>query len=387
IVADPRRIEIARFADIRLGLRPGSDVAWLNSMMQVIIAEKLYDAAFVESRPEGFAELQQAVAKYTPEYTEKITGIAPRELRAAARLYAGGRPASILYTMGITQHTSGTDNVKALANLAMLCGNLGVPGGGVNPLRGQNNVQGACDMGGLPNVYSGYQKVGDVERRTALRKAWQVDSLPEQPGMTVTEMMDKARALYIIGENPMVSDPDLNHVEKQLKNLDLLVVQDIFLTETARMADVVLPAAAFAEKDGTFTNTERKIQRVRRAVDAPGDAREDRLIICDLAARMGCEMQYESSRDVMEEIAQVTPSYAGIDYERLEREELRWPCTGPDHPGTPRLHVEKFSCGKGRFQPAEYRAPAEEPDDEYPLRLTTGRVLAQYHTGSMTMKS
>ena len=392
IVVDPRRIPITRHAAQWLRPNLGTDVAWINGMMHVIINEGLYDEAYVQNRTVGLDELKQIVAKYTPEYVEEISGIPRAELTAAARTYAEAPAASILYAMGITQHVSGTDNVKSLANLAMLCGNVGIPGGGVNPLRGQNNVQGACDMGGLPNVYTGYQKVDDPAIRKRMESAWGVDRLPDRPGLTATDMTNKAyegelKALYIIGENPMVSDPDLNHAEKSLKNLDFLVVQDIFLTETARMADVVLPSASFAEKDGTFTNTERKVQRVRKAVTPPGKAREDGVILCDLSKRFGYAMSYKDSREVMEEIARVTPSYCGINYNRIKAKGLHWPCTGTDHPGTPCLHMDQFTCGLGVFHAIDYRQPAEVPDDAYPLFLTTGRLLYQFHTGTMTMKT
>ena len=392
IVVDPRRIPVTGFADIWLRQNLGTDVVWINGLMRVIIEEGLYDEEYVRSRTVGFDDLKKAVEPFTPEHVEQVAGIPADDLIAAARLYASRKAGSILYAMGITQHISGTDNVKSLANLAMLCGNVGVRGGGVNPLRGQNNVQGACDMGALPNVYTGYQKTADLAVRERMARAWGVEALPDRPGLVVTEMMEKAhqgelRALYIIGENPMVSDPDLAHARKSLEKLDFLVVQDIFLTETARMADVVLPSACFAEKNGTFTNTERKVQRVRKAVEPPGDAREDWRIICDLSTRMGYEMQYESAQAVMEEIARVTPSYCGITYERLEREEIHWPCTGSDHPGTPCLHMDQFTCGLGVFHAIDYRPPDELPDEEYPLYLTTGRVLYQYHTGTMTMKS
>ena len=392
IVVDPRRIPITRHAAQWLRPNLGTDVAWINGMMHVIIHEGLYDATYVQNRTVGLDELKQIVAKYTPEYVEEISGIPRAELTAAARPYAEAPAASILYAMGITQHVTGTDNVKSLANLAMLCGNVGIPGGGVNPLRGQNNVQGACDMGGLPNVYTGYQKVDDPAVRKRMESAWGVDRLPDRPGLTATDMMNKAhegelKALYIIGENPMISDPDLNHAEKSLKNLDFLVVQDIFLTETARMADVVLPSASFAEKDGTFTNTERKVQRVRKAVTAPGKAREDGVILCDLSKRLGYAMSYKDSREVMDEIAQVTPSYCGINYNRIKTKGIHWPCTGTDHPGTPCLHMDQFTCGLGVFHAIDYRPPAEVPDDAYPLFLTTGRLLYHYHTGTMTMKT
>jgi predicted molibdopterin-dependent oxidoreductase YjgC len=307
-------------------------------------------------------------------------------------MYAGGKAASILYAMGITQHISGTDNVKCLANLAMLCGNVGVEGGGVNPLRGQNNVQGACDMGGLPNVYTGYQRVTDAAVRERMAKAWGVAALPDRPGLTVMEMgkaasEGKLKSLYIIGENPLLSDPDLHHARESLEKLDLLVVQDIFLTETAALAHVVLPSASFAEKEGTFTNTERKVQRVRKAVEKPGDAKDDWEIISEISTRMGYPMAYENAQAIMKEIGQVTPSYCGINYGRLERDGIHWPCTGTDHPGTPCLHMDQFTCGLGVFHAVEWIPPAELPDETYPLFLTTGRVLYQYHTGTMTMKS
>ena len=392
IVVDPRRVPIAHFAACWLRQNLGTDVAWINGLMHVIIEEGLYDEAYVKSRTVGLEDLKKTVQKYTPEYVEGVTGIPREDLVAAARLYASAKAASIIYAMGITQHICGTDNVKSLANLAMLCGNVGIEGGGVNPLRGQNNVQGACDMGGLPDVYTGYQKVSDPAVRARTAKAWGLGSLPEKPGLTVMEMMDlahegKLKGLYIIGENPLLSDPDLKHVEESLKKLDFLVVQDIFLTETANLAHVVLPSASFAEKEGTFTNTERKIQLVRKAVQPPGEAKEDWKIICDLSTRMGYPMSYENAQSIMGEIAQVTPSYCGIKYQRLEREGIHWPCTGTDHPGTPCLHMDQFTCGLGVFHAVDWIPPAEVPDRDYPLFLTTGRVLYQYHTGTMTMKS
>jgi formate dehydrogenase major subunit/formate dehydrogenase alpha subunit len=294
--------------------------------------------------------------------------------------------------MGITQHTTGTDNVKSLANLAMLCGHIGKPGTGVNPLRGQNNVQGACDMGGLPDVFSGYQKVTDEAARNRMAAAWKVDSLPAFAGLKVTQMLPaahdgKLKALYIIGENPLVSDADLNHAEKSLARLEFLVVQDIFLTETAQKADVVLPSACYAEKEGTFSNTERRVQRVRKAVEPPGDSRNDWETICAIATRMGYPMSYGSARDIMEEIRRVTPSYAGISYERIEHEGIHWPCPNEQHPGTPILHREQFTSGKGVFHAIDFVPPAERADGDFPLYLTTGRLLYQYHTGTMTMKS
>jgi formate dehydrogenase alpha subunit len=392
IVVDPRKIPITRFATHWLRPNLGTDVAWLNGMVHVIIKEDLYDEAYVKSRTVGLDDLKKTVERYTPKHVEGITGIPKDDLAAAARLYASVPAASILYAMGITQHITGTDNVKSLANLAMLCGNVGIPGGGVNPLRGQNNVQGACDMGALPNVYTGYQKVADPAVREKMAEAWGTNGLAKSPGLTATEMTDRAhkgemKALYIIGENLMVSDPNLNHTQKCLENLDFLVVQDIFMTETAQMAHVILPSASFAEKEGTFTNTERKVQRVRKALAPPGQAKEDWKIIQELSSRMGYAMSYKNSRTIMEEIAQVTPSYCGINYDRLKMRGIHWPCTGTDHPGTPCLHMDEFTCGLGVFHPIEYIPPDEMPDAQFPLYLTTGRVLYQYHTGTMSMKS
>jgi len=397
IVADPRRIELARLATLHLKLRPGTDIALINGLCHVIIKEGLYDKEFVASRTEGFAELQAAVERYTPAYVESLTDVPAPQIEEAARLYATSKPAAILYAMGITQHTTGHATVLTLANLAMLCGNIGVEGGGVNPLRGQNNVQGACDMGGLPDVFPGYQKVGNPEARQRFATAWAAE-LSETPGLTVVEMMNAAysgqlRAMYIMGENPMVTDPDLHHVEESLKRLDFLVVQDIFLTETARFAHVVLPGAAWAEKNGTFTNTERRVQLVRKAVEPPGQAREDWQIICDLARRLqvalgrnGSVWAYSHPAEIMAEAAALIPQYAGIRHERLQKGGLQWPCPTLDHPGTRILHRERFTRGLGRFSAVEYVPPAEEPDEEYPLILTTGRRLQQYHSGSMSRR-
>jgi formate dehydrogenase alpha subunit len=392
IVIDPRKISLTRFAEKWLRPLPGTNVAWINGLMHVILKENLHDREFIRQRTTDFEALEKSLEPYTPDYVSSITGIPAKDLVEAARLYAMGSPSSIVYCMGITQHSSGTDNVKALANLAMLCGYLGVEGGGVNPLRGQNNVQGACDMGGLPNVFSGYQAVSDEKAGIKMETAWQVKGLSGNIGMTLTEMIPaakvkKIKALYIMGENPMVSDPDLNHVEESLKSLDFLVVQDIFLTETAKLADVVLPSTCFAEKDGTFTNTERRVQRIRQAVNPPGMALGDWQIICRLANLMGVPMTYANSSAVMDEIAAVTPSYGGINYERLEKEGLHWPCPHTAHPGTPILHKESFTRGKGVFHALEYRPSAEDISPAYPLVLTTGRVLYHYHTGTMTMKT
>ncbi len=391
IVVDPRKIPLVDYAHVWLRQNPGSDIAWINAMMQVILEEGLENREFVDSRTQEIEELEKVVGGYTPEKVQEITGIDPEDLRRAARLYAGAQAASTLYTMGITQHVRGTDNVKSLANLAMLCGHIGKEGSGVNPLRGQNNVQGACDMGALPNVYSGYQPVTDEEARSKMERAWAA-TLPSAAGLKVTEMMPRAvegdiRAMYIMGENPVLSDADSDHIRKALQSLDFLVVQDIFLTETAQYADVVLPACTYAEKEGTFTNTERRIQRVRQALEPLGHSRTDSQIIVDLAKRMGAPWQYESSAQIMQEIASVTPQYGGIEYGRIQEQGLHWPCCDSGDPGTPILHCNEFTCGLARFQPQEHSPPAEVPDGEYPLWLTTGRILYQYHTGTMTRKS
>ena len=393
IVIDPRSIHLSGFAALYLRPRPGSDVAFINGIANVIISEGLEDRDFIASRTEGYDEFKKAVADYTPQRVEELSGIPAADLAAAARLYAGAERASIVYCMGITQHTTGTDNVLALANLAMLTGNVGRPGTGVNPLRGQNNVQGACDMGGLPNVYPGYQRVNDEETARKFERAWEVEGLSGQPGLTIVEMTDAAargdlRALFIMGENPMVSDPDINHVREALEKLDFLAVADIMENETVELAHVVLPAASFAEKDGTFTNTERRVQRIRKAIDPVGEARADWEIVCGIARKMGASgFDFRSPREVFEEIRGVTPSYAGMTYDRLGTRGLAWPCPAEDHPGTPILHAESFPIGKGRFSAVEYREPAEMPDADYPLVLTTGRLLFHYHTGTMTRRS
>jgi formate dehydrogenase alpha subunit len=394
IVIDPREVQVGRMADLYLRPRPGTDVAWLNGLMDVIIAEGLEDADFIKERTEGYEALRELVMEYTPERVEEISGIPADDLRAAARMYAAGKPSAILYAMGITQHTTGTDNVKSCANLAMLTGNLGVPGGGVNPLRGQNNVQGACDLGALRNVYPGYQQVTAPEMKSKFEDAWGVKGLSDHNGLTVTGMIDGAcrgdiRALVVMGENPMLSDPDVTHVKHCLEEVEFLVVQDIFMSETAELADVVLPAASFAEKDGTFTGTDRRIQRVRKAVNSPGEARADWAIICELARKMGARgFDFASPKEVMDEVARVTPIYGGVSYERLEKEGfLQWPVPTADHPGTPYLHKGKFSRGLGRFHPIEFREAAELPDGEYPFLLTTGRLMFHWHTGTMTRRS
>ncbi len=393
IVIDPRRIDLVRHATVWLRQRSGTDIAVINGMMNLIIQENLLAQDYVAERTENFEALKEIVAKYTPEYVEQISGVPAADLRRAARLYGQAQAASIVYAMGITQHTVGTDNVKSLANLAMLCGNVGIEGGGVNPLRGQNNVQGACDMGGLPNVFSGYQPVTDANARAKMEAAWGVKNLPDWVGMTMTEMVpaifkDKFKALYIVGENPVVSDPDNDHVIKAFQKLDFLVVQDIFLTETARLADVVLPATTYAEKEGTFSNTERRVARVRQAIPAVGDSRPDWQIFTELSRHCGYPMNYADPEAIFEEIRQVTPSYAGITYARLETEGgLQWPCPTTEHPGTVYLHKGQFARGKGQFFAIDHRDPAEMPDADYPMILTTGRVLYQYHTGTMSRRA
>jgi formate dehydrogenase major subunit len=395
IVAEPRHIRLCYYADRFLQHMPGTDVALINGFMNVIIEEGLYDEKFVKERCDGFDEMREVVKEYNPEMVSEITGVPADDIREAARTFANAECAAIVYAMGITQHTTGTDNVVTLANLSMLTGNIGKRGAGVNPLRGQNNVQGACDMGALPNVFTGYKPVTDEETRKKFEQAWGVE-LPSEPGLTATAMVDAAltgdlKAMYIIGENPMVSDANLHHAEEALRNLDFLVVQDIFMTETAALADVVLPASSFAEKEGTFSATDRRVQRVRKAVEPPGEAKADYEIIAELSRRMGCDMGDLTPASIMDEAASLTPQYGGFSHARLdaldEGESLHWPCPDDDHPGTPILHTKQFTRGKGWFCPTPYVAPAEEPDAQYPLVLTTGRVLWQYHTGTMTRKS
>ncbi len=391
IVANPRNIELVRFAHIWLRHKPGSDVALLMGMMKVIVDEGLLDSAFIKERCENFDAFKESLKAFPLDVVEEITGVPGEKVAEAARVYATDKPSAILYAMGITQHTHGTDNVEATANMAMLTGNVGKPSTGVNPLRGQNNVQGACDLGSLPNVFPGYQQVADENVRKKFEEAWGTGLNPT-PGLTLTEMFDAAakkqvKAIYLFGENPVLSDPDANHIEEAIKALDFFVVQDMFLNETAEFADVVLPAASFAEKDGTFTNTERRVQRVRKAIEPVGESRPDWLIICQIARKMGGKgFDFENPEQIMEEIASLTPSYGGISYSRIEDGGLQWPCPTPEHPGTPILHTEQFSRGKGKFIPLEYRPSAETPDSEYPLLLTTLRSLYHFHTGTMTRK-
>ncbi len=393
IVADPRRIDLIDFADVWMRHKSGTDVALFNGMMHVILKEGLADEEFIKERTEKFDELKAVVDKYTPEYASEITGVPAEDIIEAARIYASAENSSIAYAMGITQHTCGVDNVRSSANLAMVTGNMGKEGTGVNPLRGQNNVQGACDMGALNAVYTGYQKVTLPAVKEKFEKAWGVEGLSDKPGYTVTSSFaaveeGKVKGMFIMGENPMVSDPNTGHIEHCLKALDFLVVQDIFLTPTAQLADVVLPAATFAEKEGTFTNTERRVLKVRQAINPIGNSKPDWKILCEIATCCGYPMDYANAEEIFEEIASVTPSYGGISYDRIEETGgLAWPCPTKDHPGTKFLHKGKFARGLGEFKGIEWKAPAENPDDAYPLILSTGRSLFHYHTGSMTRRA
>jgi len=391
IVVDPRRTKLAERADLWLRIKPGTDVALLNSMMNVIIEEDLLDKKFVEERTEDYDELVRLVKKYRPFMVEKITGIPAEQIRQAARMYAAQGRHAIFHGMGITHYITGTDRVKSIANLAMLCGKIGVEGGGCNPLRGQNNVQGACDMGALFNTLPGYTSLSNEDLFEKYERMWKV-KLPRRPGKPATEVWDNImngdiRSLYIFGEDPAVADPNISHVQAALEKCDFVVVQDIFMTKTAQMADVVLPAACYAEKDGTFTSTERRVQRVRKAVEPPGEARPDWKIFCDLSKKMGYDMNYRSPKEVFEEISTIMTQYAGISYERLEKVGLQWPVPTADHPGTPVLHTEKFTRGKGLFIPEDYIPPVEVADQNYPLQFTTGRDLARYNFSSMTGKT
>jgi formate dehydrogenase alpha subunit len=391
IVANPREIDLVRWSHLWLQHNPGSDVALLMGMMRVIVDEGLLDRAFIDERCENFGAFKKSLKDFDLDSVARITGVPKEKIAEAARIYATDKPSAILYAMGITQHSHGTDNVIATANLAMLTGNIGKPASGVNPLRGQNNVQGACDMGALPNVYPGYQAVTDAKVKSKFEAAWG-GSLSPSAGLPVTEIVEaaykgKIKAMYLIGENPLLSEPDITHAEEALDKLEFLVAQDIFLTETAKLADVVLPGVSFAEKDGTFTNTERRVQRVRKAVEPIGESRVDWLITCQVGKKMGAKgFEFKNASQIMEEIASVTPSYGGISHKRLEKGGLQWPCPTPEHPGTPILHTQQFTRGRGQFIPLEYKPPMELPDKHYPLVLTTGRSLYHFHTGTMTRK-
>ena len=392
IVADPRKIDLCKKAHVWLCQRPGTDVALLMGMARVIVDEGLLDKEFIKERCEDFDKFKDSLKEFDLKKVSKITGIPAEDIVKAARLYATNSPSSILYAMGITQHSHGTDNVFAIANLAMLTGNIGKPSSGVNPLRGQNNVQGACDMGALPNVLPGYQAVNNDDLRKKFEDAWGC-TLPADPGMVLTSMFHameegKVKAVYLMGENPVLSDPDAKHIEEALEKAEFVIVQDLFLTETARFADVVLPGASFAEKDGTFVNTERRVQKVRKAIEPVGNSKPDWEIICEVAKRMGAKgFDYSNPEEIMSEITKLTPSYGGITYQRIEDGGLQWPCPNQEHQGTKYLHEGQFSRGKGKFTLLEYKPSSEVPDKEYPLLLTTGRNMYHFHTGTMTRKS
>ena len=388
IVADPRKIELVDLASVWLNLRPGTNIALLNGMMNVILREGLEDRDFIDRRTMGFEKLQKVVEEYPPERAAKITGVPEEKIIEAARLYARAGKAMIIYSLGMTEHITGTANVMSLGNLAMLTGNVGRPSTGVMPLRGQNNVQGACDMGALPNAYVGYQPVIDPNNRAKFEEAWGV-KLPEAIGKTSTQMIEREsgiKGLYILGEDPAQTDPDINRVRDALEAMEFVVVQEIFPTETTRYADVILPAASFAECDGTFTNGERRIQRVNKAIPAICGL-ENWQAICQIAERMGYPMSYSHPSEIMDEIASLAPMFAGVAFARLGAGGLQWPCPSKESPGTETLHVESFSCGLGKFNAVEHRFPAEQTDPDYPLILTTGRRREHYNCGSMTRRS
>ena len=397
IVVDPREIGLTKYADIHLKLKPGTNIMFANGMMHVMIKEGLVDEKFIAERTEGFEELKQIVEDYTPERVAEVCHIDKDKLIEAARMYATAKKAPIIYCLGVTEHSTGTEGVMSMSNMAMLCGKLGRSGCGVNPLRGQNNVQGACDMGASPTDFPGYQKVKNPDVIAKFEKAWGV-KLSDKVGIHATDVFGAAikgdvKGLYIYGEDPVVTDADTNHIIKALESLEFFVVQELFMTETARYADVILPGMSYAEKEGTFTNTERRVQRVRKAVDLTADPafdiRLDTDIIIELMNRMGYPQKQMTSAEIMDEIASVTPSFAGISHARLDSPEvngqgLQWPCLGPDHPGTAIMHVGKFSRGLGWLYPTVYTPPAELPDEEYPLYLMTGRILYHYTTRAMT---
>lgn len=400
IVIDPRRIELVDFATLWLRQKPGTDVVVFQAMAHVIVTEKLYRREFINERTEGFDAYVESLERFTPEWAEEISGVPAEDIRAAARIYAQAERAAFYWGMGISQSTHGTDNALALTNLALMTGHIGKPGTGLNPLRGQNNVQGCSDSGCLPNVYTAYQRVDDNAVRAKFEQVWRTP-LPPEPGLTVTEMVDAAltghvKGMVVMGENPLMSEPNLAHARHALEMLDFIVCIDVFINETGEMADVILPSVSFAEKEGTFTNSDRRVQRVRQALPPLGEARPDWQIIAELAQRMevllkvhhSAGFEYTSAEDIWEEMRAVTPDFGGITYERLEREGgVHWPCPSLDHPGTPYLFEDEFPRGRGKFWPLEYGTESELPDDEYPYHLTTGRVLFHWHGGTMTRRS
>lgn len=403
IVADPRKIDMVDFSCLHLQHKPGTDIALINGLMNIIYSNNWYDLEFIKSRTEGFDDFIKSINQYPPEIASAITGVEVLKLLQAAKIMGKTKPMAVIWAMGITQHIVGVRNVMALANLQMLLGNMGILGGGVNPLRGQNNVQGACDMGGLPNVYPGYQPVTNDESRRKFENAWGTQ-LDDKVGLTITEMIpgiieNKIHALYILGEDPATSDPDSSHIRHCLEKVDFLVLQEIFPSDTSKFADVLLPGVSFAEKDGTFTNTERRVQRINKIIEPLGEAKPDWKIISDLAKEMVKRKKinpdslfnnwaYHDTTEILNEINSLVPSYGGITVNRLENGEcLQWPCPNSGHPGTPILHIDKFARGVGKFTPLDHIPPAETPNDEYPIIMSTGRVLYHWHGGQMTRRS
>ncbi len=431
VVADPRKIDLVDFATLHIRQKPGTDIALINGLMYIILEKGWEDKAFIEERCENFEEFKSTVMQYPPTRASEITGVPVAQLYEAAEIIAQNKPTAVIWAMGITQHISGVRNVMDLANLQMLLGHMGKAGGGVNPLRGQNNVQGACDMGGLPNVFPAYQPVTSPDVIEKFAKAWGLKTkdeigkmkdegfishlssfiLSDKVGMTVTEMIPgildgRTHALYILGEDPIMSDPDTHHIRECLEAIDFLVLQEIFPSETAKYADVLLPGVSFAEKTGTFTNTERRAQMVRQAIEPLGEAKPDWWITAEIAKRVigdqssvtsghtidmnapWAKWEYNDTNEIMTEINALTPSYAGITHARLEAgERLQWPVPNTEHPGTPILHTKAFSRGKGRFMPIDHVPPAEEPSADYPMVLSTGRVLYHWHGGQMTRRA
>ncbi len=392
LVFDPREIQIAEYATQYSRIQPGYDAVWINGITRYLIEHDLYDEEFVAERTTGFEDVEAAVAEFTPERVEEVAGVPPDEIVSAAETIAAADTCVFGWTLGLTEHSHGTENVIAMANLAAITGNVGKPGAGVSPFRGQNNVQGGGgDMGPLPDNFPGYQDIADDEVRAKFEAAWDCDIASEY-GYYTTQMFLQAdagdiRGMYVIGENAALSEPGVNHAERVLQDLDFLVVQDLFVTETAEYADVVLPACSFVEKTGTFTNTDRTVQMVKQVMPPKGDSRPDWKILQALARRMGRDWDYDSTAEIMDEVNSLTPLYGGITHERVDAEGgLQWPCWDEDHPGTTRLYTEEFNTPDGRanLEGIGYSEPAETPDEDFPLTLTTGRVLYQYHTGTMT---
>jgi formate dehydrogenase major subunit len=391
IVADPRRIRLADIADVYLPLKIGTDVALLGAMAHVIIREGLVDEKFIAERTTEYETFKAHVEKMTPEWASKITELPPEDIEKAAMLYGRSERGAIFYTLGITEHICGVDNVQSLCNLVLMTGNIGREGTGINPMRGQNNIQGAGDSGALPNNYPGFQPVTDPAIRDKFMKAWGITEIDSEIGITKVTALELAaegeriHAMLISGENTVVSDPDMTHCQKALETLDHLVVIDIFMTETGELADVVLPATAWGETDGVFINTERRIQRVRAAAPPQGMAKPDWWIVSEIAKRMGMpSFEYESAKDVFNELCSLSETYAGVDWEKAGTAAYQWPVPHDGHPGTPRLHEDGFINGRGVFKMPEYRDPAEVVSEEYPVWLTTGRRLSTYHTNTMT---